>query len=97
MPRNIKLLVFVSLLVGVAFAPVKAAEREQVRIVVNLMAAVKMPYPEDFYQESGQDPAGLAREGRCGYRCLPAKRGPQMVLRAHPRGGCASRNASHPQ
>ena len=42
MPRNMKLLVLVSLLVGVAFTPVHAAEREQVRIVVNLMAAVKM-------------------------------------------------------
>ncbi len=31
---------------GFAFAPVDAAEREQVRAVINLIAAVKMPYPE---------------------------------------------------
>ena len=35
-------------LLGVAFAPAQAAEREQVRIVVNLVAAVKMPYPESL-------------------------------------------------
>jgi hypothetical protein len=32
----------------VALTPAKAAEREQVRIVVNLVAAVKMPYPENL-------------------------------------------------
>jgi hypothetical protein len=31
-----------------AFTPVIAAEREQVRAVINLMAAVKMPFPERF-------------------------------------------------
>jgi hypothetical protein len=29
-------------------APVTAAEREQVRIVVNLLAAIKMPFPENL-------------------------------------------------
>ena len=33
---------------GFAFAPVDAAEREQVRAVINLIAAVKMPYPENL-------------------------------------------------
>jgi hypothetical protein len=37
-----------SMVLGVAFAPADAAEREQVRIVVNLVAAVKMPYPENL-------------------------------------------------
>ena len=46
-------------LVGVALAPANAAEREQVRIVVNLVAAVKMPYREPE-RESREDPAGLA-------------------------------------
>jgi hypothetical protein len=33
---------------GLAFPPVEAAEREQVRAVINLIAAVKMPYPENL-------------------------------------------------
>jgi hypothetical protein len=36
-----------SLLLGV-FIPANAAEREQVRIVVNLVAAVKMPFPNSL-------------------------------------------------
>jgi hypothetical protein len=36
------------LLLGAALTPAKAAEREQVRIVVNLIAAVKMPFPESL-------------------------------------------------
>jgi len=35
-----------ALLGGFAFAPVNAAEREQVRAVINLISAVKMPFPE---------------------------------------------------
>lgn len=46
MPNKANPLVLASLLLGVAVTSVDAAEREQVRIVVNLMAAVKMPYPE---------------------------------------------------
>src|SRR5258708_21814371 len=41
-------LLVASMVLGVAFAPADAAEREQVRIVVNLVAAVKMPYPENL-------------------------------------------------
>ena len=41
-------LLVASMVLGVAFAPADAAEREQVRIVVNLVAAVKMPYPESL-------------------------------------------------
>jgi len=36
------------MLLGVVSAPAHTAEREQVRIVVNLIAAVKMPYPENL-------------------------------------------------
>ena len=49
MHRQTKPLLLAILLFGFAFTPAKAAEREQVRIVVNLMAAVKMPYPEDLH------------------------------------------------
>ena len=40
------LLVLAILLQGVACPPASAAEREDVRKVVNLVTAVKMPYPE---------------------------------------------------
>lgn len=48
MLKPVKPLIFASLLLGVAFTPALAAEREQVRIVVNLVAAVKMPFPENL-------------------------------------------------
>ena len=37
-----------AVLSGLAFTPVIAAEREQVRAVINLIAAAKMPFPERF-------------------------------------------------
>src|SRR5512145_1074580 len=47
MPRKITTLVWAGALVGaLATAPAEAAEREQVRAVINLIAAVKMPFPE---------------------------------------------------
>jgi hypothetical protein len=71
MPRNMKLLVLGSLLVGVAFTPVKAAEREQVRIVVNLMAAVKMPYPENFFRNRAKtERVWLDKDGATTVACL---------------------------
>jgi hypothetical protein len=48
MRQLVKLLLSASLLFGVGFAPARAAEREQVRMVVNLITAVKMPYPESL-------------------------------------------------
>ena len=49
MQRNMKSAA-VAIVVLSGFAPVSAnaAEREQVRAVINLMASVKMPYPEHF-------------------------------------------------
>jgi hypothetical protein len=41
-------------LAAMAFAPANAAEREQVRAVINLMAAVKMPYPERFERNTAR-------------------------------------------
>jgi hypothetical protein len=43
-----KFLIFGTVLFSIADQPAKAAEREQVRIVIAMMAAVKMPYPEDL-------------------------------------------------
>lgn len=38
----------------VAFAPVHAAEREQVRAVINLITSIKMPYPERFERNTAR-------------------------------------------
>jgi hypothetical protein len=47
MPHTIKALALAStLLIGAGLASARAAEREQVRMVINLVAGVKMPYPE---------------------------------------------------
>ena len=49
MPHTIKSSVFAgALLVGAAVAPVQAAEREQVRMVINLISGTKMPFPENL-------------------------------------------------
>ncbi len=37
-----------ALAIAAALAPVQAAEREQVRMVINLIAGVKMPFPENL-------------------------------------------------
>jgi hypothetical protein len=37
-----------TLLVGAASAPAHAAEREQVRMVINLVAGAKMPFPQNL-------------------------------------------------
>ena len=49
MPQKLKTLALAStLLIGTALAPAQAAEREQVRMVINLISGVKMPFPENL-------------------------------------------------
>jgi hypothetical protein len=48
MPQTIKTLALASLVMGVALSSAPAAEREQVRMVINLIAGVKMPFPENL-------------------------------------------------
>ena len=49
MPHTIKNLVLAGLfLIGSAVAPAQAAEREQVRMVINLISGTKMPFPENL-------------------------------------------------
>jgi hypothetical protein len=49
MPHKAKIIALAgAVLSGFAFTAANAAEREQVRAVVNLIAATKMPYPERF-------------------------------------------------
>ncbi len=48
MSQKSALLMLAVLLPGISCAPASAAEREDVRKVVNLITAVKMPYPESL-------------------------------------------------
>ena len=53
-----------SLLLGAASAPLYAAEREDVRKVINLVTAVKMPFPEDLSRNRAKtDRVWLERGG----------------------------------
>jgi hypothetical protein len=46
--QSAKCLLLACLLLAAEFNSARAAEREQVRIVINLMAGVKMPFPENL-------------------------------------------------
>ena len=46
MPQAMRILALAIMLAAAQSAPASAAEREQVRMVINLVAGVKMPFPE---------------------------------------------------
>ena len=46
--RMMALAVASTLVFGAGLAPASAAEREQVRVVINLIAGVKMPFPQNL-------------------------------------------------
>ena len=48
MLQNTKPFVLAGLLLGITIVPVHAAEREDVRKVINLVTSVKMPFPESL-------------------------------------------------
>jgi len=48
MLQKIKFLAFVVAMLGPTMVPAHAAEREDVRKVINLVTSVKMPYPENL-------------------------------------------------
>ena len=48
------------LLLGVPSTSANAAEREDVRKVINLVTSVKMPYPESSSSQSSEDGARVA-------------------------------------
>jgi hypothetical protein len=57
-------LLIASLLCGLAFTPASAAEREDVRKVINLVTSVKMPYPENLARNRAKtERVWLEREG----------------------------------
>jgi hypothetical protein len=64
MLHQTKSLLFASLLFGVVLSPVNAAEREDVRKVINLVTSVKMPYPEGLPRNRAKtERVWLDREG----------------------------------
>jgi hypothetical protein len=59
-----KLLLLAGLLLSVPIAPASAAEREDVRKVINLVTSVKMPYPESLPRNRAKtERVWLEREG----------------------------------
>jgi len=65
-----KSLVLTGLLVGLTFTPAHAAEREQVRVVINLVAAVKMPYPENLQRNRAKTQRAWLDLGGATVACL---------------------------
>jgi hypothetical protein len=64
MAQKFKPLLFANLLLAAACLPAFAAEREDVRKVVNLVTAVKMPYPENLTRNRAKtERVWLDREG----------------------------------
>ena len=64
MAQTFKSLLFANLLLAATCFPVCAAEREDVRKVVNLVTAVKMPYPENLTRNRAKtERVWLEREG----------------------------------
>jgi hypothetical protein len=63
MPQSIRPLVLVVVLVS-ALSPASAAEREDVRKVINLVTSVKMPFPENLTRNRAKtERVWLEREG----------------------------------
>src|SRR6516162_542734 len=59
-----KPLLLASLLLAIAFSPTRAAEREDVRKVINLVTSVKMPFPESLPRNRAKtERVWLEREG----------------------------------
>ena len=99
-----KFLILAALLQGMVYQPAKAAEREQVRIVIAMMAAVKMPYPENlgrnraktqrvWLEQNGEATIACLREGdrRWCYEHIPqiGARPEMLRIRSEPAAGVA--------
>ena len=64
MLQHAKPLLLASLLLGIVCTPANAAEREDVRKVINLVSAVKMPYPENLTRNRAKtERVWLERDG----------------------------------
>jgi hypothetical protein len=62
--QSMKALILASLVLGVALTSARAAEREDVRKVINLVTSVKMPFPETLSRNRAKtERVWLEREG----------------------------------
>jgi hypothetical protein len=66
---RIKPCVLAGLIVGL-ITPAHGAEREQVRVVINLVAAVKMPYPENLQRNRAKTQRAWLDLGGATVACL---------------------------
>lgn len=97
-----KFLVLAAMLLACAHQSASAAEREQVRIVIAMMAAVKMPYPENlgrnraktqrvWLEQNGTATIACLREGdrRWCYEHIPqiGARPEMLRIRSEPAAG----------
>src|SRR5262252_6664122 len=64
------LLVLAVLLQGIVCPPASAAEREDVRKVINLVTAVKMPYPESLSRNRARTERVWLERGGTTTRCI---------------------------
>jgi hypothetical protein len=65
------LLLVLTVLQGISCLPVRAAEREDVRKVVNLVTSVKMPYPENLTRNRARtERVWLERSGGATTGCI---------------------------
>src|SRR5215510_10356640 len=61
---NFRFFLLASVFLGPTIAPVHAAEREDVRKVINLVTSVKMPFPEDLTRNRAKtEHVWLERQG----------------------------------
>jgi hypothetical protein len=64
MLRKYRCVLLASLFLGTAISPVHAAEREDVRKVINLVTSVKMPFPENLTRNRAKtERVWLERDG----------------------------------
>jgi hypothetical protein len=64
MLRKSRCVLLASLFLGAAIAPIQAAEREDIRKVINLVTSVKMPYPENLSRNRAKtERVWLERQG----------------------------------
>ena len=70
MPRKTALVLLTVMLPGLLCAPATAAEREDVRKVVNLVTAVKMPFPESLTRNRAKTERAWLERGGATTGCI---------------------------
>jgi hypothetical protein len=91
MSRTIRTLTLAcAVVVGTLLTSAHAAEREQVRMVINLLSSVKMPFPRNLQNNLSRTERVQLDTNGATAACVG-----QVVLRARCTCRCASRDAAH--